>query len=110
MPHVWKLANISPIAKETPVFQKNQLRPISVTNVIMRIFDELVYIKRSMSVPINSHITSDQHAYRQGQSTATGLLKVVRDDVYTGFLNIKNLLEKFADDLTTESSPTSNYS
>ena len=63
-----------------------------------------------MSVPINSHITSDQHAYRQGQSTATGLLKVARDDVYTGFLNIKNLLEKFADDLTTECSPTSNYS
>ena len=74
VPHVWKLTKVSPIPKETPVFQKNQLRPISVPNVIMGIFERLDY-NNEMSAPISSHITSDQHAYRQGQSTTTALLK-----------------------------------
>ena len=47
---------------------------LSVTNVIMGIFERLDY-NNEMSAPINSHITSDQHAYRQGQSTTTALLK-----------------------------------
>ena len=40
---------------------------LSVTNVIMGIFERLDYN--------NEIITSDQHAYRQGQSTTTALLK-----------------------------------
>lgn len=66
----WQTSSLFPKRHQSST--KNQL-PISVINVIMRIF-ELVYNKE-MSVPINSHITSDQHAYRQGQSTTTALLK-----------------------------------
>ncbi len=43
VPLQWKLANVSPIPKEAPLKTMNQLRPISITNVIMRIFERLVY-------------------------------------------------------------------
>ena len=39
VPCLWKLANITPIPKETPFETCNQLRPISLTNVIMRLFE-----------------------------------------------------------------------
>ena len=38
LPCLWKLANITPIPKETPFETRNQLRPISLTNVIMTLF------------------------------------------------------------------------
>ncbi|EDO30652.1 predicted protein, partial [Nematostella vectensis] len=42
VPMAWKLANISPIPKESPLTECSQLRPISLTNIIMRIFKRLV--------------------------------------------------------------------
>ena len=42
VPLAWKLANVSPIPKESPLNNCNQLRPISLTNIIMRIFEKLV--------------------------------------------------------------------
>ena len=42
VPSMWKLANVSPIPKESPLPECNQLRPISLTNTIMRIFEHLV--------------------------------------------------------------------
>ncbi len=74
VPLQWKLANVSPIPKEEPLKTMNQLRPISITNVIMRIFERLVY-ENELVLPINTHITPDQHAYRQGSCTTTALLK-----------------------------------
>ena len=41
-PTLWKLANVSTIPKESPLSEYNQLRPISLTNIIMRIFERLV--------------------------------------------------------------------
>ena len=38
VPSLWKLANVSPIPKESPLTECNQLRPISSTNIIMGIF------------------------------------------------------------------------
>ena len=42
VPLPWKLANISPIPKESPLLSGAQLRPISLTNIIMRLFERLV--------------------------------------------------------------------
>ena len=36
VPYHWKLANITPIPKESPLTNCNQLRPISVTNIVSR--------------------------------------------------------------------------
>ena len=38
VPSLWKLANIRPIMKESTLSDCSQLRPISLTNIIMRTF------------------------------------------------------------------------
>jgi hypothetical protein len=51
VPTLWKLANLAPIPKELPLSNCDQLRPISLTNIIMR----LLLLER-----INSHIRQAQ--------------------------------------------------
>ena len=38
----WKLANVTPIPKESPLTNCNQLRPISLTNIIIRLFKKVI--------------------------------------------------------------------
>ena len=45
VPQLWKLANLNPIPKETPLTDSTQLRPISLTNIIMRLFEKVVLEK-----------------------------------------------------------------
>ena len=45
VPQLWKLANLNPIPKETPLTDCTQLRPISFTNIIMRLFEKVVLEK-----------------------------------------------------------------
>ncbi|CAB3977450.1 Hypothetical predicted protein [Paramuricea clavata] len=40
---MWKLANLSPLPKESPLTECDQLRPISLTNVIMRLFERIIF-------------------------------------------------------------------
>ena len=43
VPISWKLADLTPIPKQSPVTTCNQLRPISITDIIMRLFEKIVY-------------------------------------------------------------------
>ena len=43
VPLLWKLANITPIPKESPLTDCPQLRPISLTDIIMRILEKNVF-------------------------------------------------------------------
>ena len=72
-PCLWKLANITPIPKETPFETCNQLRPISLTNVIMRLFERVV-VKQELSPVLKSAIGPDQFAYKEGCNTTLALL------------------------------------
>ena len=46
VPLPWKSANLNPIPKETPLMECTQLRQaISLTNVIMRLFEKIVLTK-----------------------------------------------------------------
>lgn len=74
VPLLWKLANVVPVPKEVPLETSNQLRPISLTNIIMRIFERLVY-KKELSAALKSSIRSDQFAYKQGQNSTMALIK-----------------------------------
>ena len=40
---IWKLANITPIPKESPLVDCSQLRPISLTNIIIRIVERIIF-------------------------------------------------------------------
>ena len=43
VPSSWKMADITPLPKESPLTSCTQLRPISLITVIMRLFERLVY-------------------------------------------------------------------
>ena len=66
VPILWKLAKLAPIPKELPLSNCDQLRSISLTNIIMRLFEKLVLNKKLVCirililVRINSHIRQAQ--------------------------------------------------
>ena len=68
------MANISPIPKEVPLHESNQLRPISVTNVIMRLFEKIVYQSELHHLNVE-FIGIDQHVYKMGLNSTMALLK-----------------------------------
>lgn len=68
VPSLWKLANVSPIPKEFPLTECNQLRAISLTNIIKRISERLV-CKQELSRILKSAIGPDQFAYKEGHNT-----------------------------------------
>ena len=73
VPCLWKLANVTPITKETRFETCKQLRPISLTNVIMRLFERVV-VKQELSPVLKSAIGPDQFAYKEGCNTTLALL------------------------------------
>ena len=74
VPFLWKLANVSPIPKESPLTECNKLRPDSLTNIIMRILECLV-CKQELSPILKSAIGADQFAYQEGHNTTMALIK-----------------------------------
>ena len=66
VPLRWKL-DINPIPKETPI------TPISLTNIIMRLFEKTV-LKKGISPELQSLINCDQFAYKEGTSATDALI------------------------------------
>ena len=64
VPKIWKTANVRPIPKETNISALDQLRPISVTDVIMRLFEGSI-LDFELRKPVTCFIHSDQFAYNQ---------------------------------------------
>lgn len=52
----------------------NQLRPISVTDIIIRLLEKIIYVAEVEPV-IRSHVSSKQFAYREGTNTTLALIK-----------------------------------
>ena len=78
VPTLWKLANVSPIPKESPLTECNQLRTISLTtgNIIIRIFEWLV-CKQELSPVLKDEIGPDQFGrpqYIYGSNQVSTLL------------------------------------
>ena len=73
LPSLWKLANVIPIPKETPFGTCNQWSQISLTNVIVRLFERVV-VKQEPSPVLGSAIGPDQFAYKEGCNTTLALL------------------------------------
>ena len=74
VPCLWKLANVTPIPKVSPLSECSQLRPLSLTNVIMRSFERVIY-KQEIFPTLQSSIGSNQFSYKRGQNTTLALLK-----------------------------------
>ena len=73
VPKIWKTANVRPIPKETNISALDQLRPISVTDIIMRLFERLI-LDFELRKPVSCFIHSDQFAYKKDCGTENALL------------------------------------
>ena len=74
VPSSWKMADIRPLPKESPLTCCTQLRPISLTAVIMRLFERLVY-RFELSSICSDYINLDQFAYHGGHNSTMALIK-----------------------------------
>ena len=72
---LWKLVDITPLPKESNFKNCTQLRPISLPNVILRVFERLVYRLEELSQYVGNFIGLDQFAYRKGHNTTMALIK-----------------------------------
>jgi hypothetical protein len=68
VPDSWKLANLLPVPKESPLTESNQLRHISLTNIVVRLFERAIYTTELVQVMENA-IHKDQFAYKRGYSS-----------------------------------------
>ena len=68
------MADIKPLSKESPLTSCTQLRPISLTAVIMRLFERLAY-RFELSSVCNDYVDLDQFAYREGHNSTMALIK-----------------------------------
>ena len=74
VPTPWKMANITPLPKVAAPKSLIQLRPISVTNVIIRLFERIIY-SCELSHISTECINKDQFAYKKGVNSTMTLIK-----------------------------------
>ncbi len=65
---------VTPVPKEDSLESFNQLRPIPLTDIIMRIFEKCVY-KAEIAHLIGEIIDTDQFAYKKCHNTIMALIK-----------------------------------
>ena len=70
---IWKTANVRPIHKKTNISALDQLRSISVPDIIMRLSKRLI-LDFELRKPVSCFIHSDQFAYKKDCGTETALL------------------------------------
>ena len=68
------MADIKPLPKESPLTGCTQLRPISLTAVMMRHFERLAHRFELPSI-YNDYVYLDQFAYREGHNSTMALIK-----------------------------------
>ena len=74
-PESWKRANISPLAKVDVPKENGDFRGISVTPVIARAFERVVYNTHVRRV-VEEHLSSTQFAHREGGNCTSALLTI----------------------------------
>ena len=74
IPNVWERADVIPCPKENLISSCSQLRPISLTDIIMRLFEKCVYQSEIADIVYN-YIGDDQFAYKKGHNSTMALIK-----------------------------------
>lgn len=73
VPSIWKKANLKPLPNESLLTTSSQLRPISLTAIVMHLFERLVCTYELVDI-CNSYIDSNQFAYRQARNSTMALI------------------------------------
>lgn len=78
-PELWKLANITPIAKVKNPSECKDYRPVSILCVLGKVLEKLVHKQVSLFAAENNIIPPLQSGFRSGHSTVSALIKVTDD-------------------------------
>lgn len=79
LPDDWKTANVVPIHKSGNRNVVSNYRPISLTSIICKILEHVVYSSLITHLEDHNHFTKEQYGYRYGASCVTLLAEFHRD-------------------------------
>ena len=79
LPKDWKQSNVVPIFKKGSKTNPSNYRPISITSIVVRIFEKLIKTKLIKHLQNNNLITKHQHGFQKNKSTTTQLLEFQND-------------------------------
>ena len=78
-PTKFKEANITPIHKKGPKSNKENYRPISLTNILSKSFEHIFASNLMKHLEHNNILTDFQHGFRKSRSTVSQLLTTCHD-------------------------------
>ncbi|CAB4025727.1 Hypothetical predicted protein [Paramuricea clavata] len=106
LPPEWKLSNVCPIPKKSPLHEVSNYRPISLLLLVSKVFERCIYNR--LTDHISSKLNELQHGFQRGKSTTSQLLHVLhnihkmlekRCQVDTIYLNFAKAFDKVSHDL-----------
>ena len=77
-PSSWKISRISPIPKTSRPREPKDLRPVSVTCIIARVFERLLH-KHFIAAQYNVGLRKTQFGFRKHGSCASAVIKILND-------------------------------
>ena len=75
VPSLWKCANVTPIFKKGSKSEASNYRPISLTSVVIKIFERILKDKITSFLDKHNLIIDTQHGFRNNRSCLTNLLE-----------------------------------
>ena len=75
-PVCWRVANVTPIPKGPPSSSASNYRPISLTHILSKVFEQLVLVRLGRFMECRGVLPTTQFAYRKGLGTCDALLCV----------------------------------
>ena len=75
VPDIWKCANVTPIFKKGSKCEAGNYRPISLTSVVIKIFERILRDKITSFLDEHNLILDTQHGFRNKRSCLTNLLE-----------------------------------
>ena len=89
VPQSWKDAAIVPIHKGGDRSMPKNYRPISLTSIMMKIFERIIRKQLVNFLNVNNLLNPTQHGFRQGRSCLSALLNVY-DNILSMLSSAKN--------------------
>ena len=80
IPTIWKTSEIMPIPKKEKVLCNNDLRPVTLTSIIMKCFEKIFL--RCLLAEVHPSLDSHQFAYKKGRSTEDAILLMLHQLYY----------------------------
>ena len=76
LPRDWRRANVAPVFKRGNKHSCSNYRPVSLTSLVVKCLERLVYARLSEFLDMNNKLSSCQHGFRRGHSCQTQLLAI----------------------------------